>query len=367
MGAVEPWSWHSANTLAAKCSRNLSPKNTASTQLLKTWQTSTHSCYNIPKLERNDFNVLLILPEPWISSAGRADLEHLSWFQSKMLFCTYCSSWWTNIQITCWDGGSRIIYVKVKTIVKTQKARLFHVRSFHEINWHQLVIWMFFPSPFPKLPRQWGKWRRSHRICPWKKPSFHKISNGSGPDLGKEWKRRVMMWSSPQSNPFPKKWYFGVTLVETLFFCWLFIYHCIMLRWISSTFFNHHWYYCMFHLQVAKWWRLDSRYPPGHLWKNLKSQALSVLIDSKSGKELLFGEKWVRVDSRSWTSKTHVYDYIKMTIYNDDIIDKWKHCVCVCVCFWVRVFKVLSWSVKSHEALFKVLPKLVKTLSLMFN
>ena len=190
---------------------------------------------------------------------------------------------------------------------------------------------MFFPSPFPKLPRQWGKWRRSHRICPWKKPSFHKISNGSGPDLGKEWKRRVMMWSSPQSNPFPKKWYFGVTLVETLFFCWLFIYHCIILRWISSTFFNHHWYYCMFHLQVAKWWRLDSRYPPGHLWKNLKSQALSVLIDSKSGKELLFGEKWVRVDSRSWTSKTHVYDYIKMTIYNDDIIDKWKHCVCVCL------------------------------------
>lgn len=41
--------------------------------------------------------------------------------------------------------------------------------------------------------------------------------------------------------------------------------------------------------------------------------------------------------------------------------------VCVCVCFWVRVFKVVSWSFTSHEALFEVLPKLVKTLSLMFN
>lgn len=40
--------------------------------------------------------------------------------------------------------------------------------------------------------------------------------------------------------------------------------------------------------------------------------------------------------------------------------------VCVCVCFWVRVFKVVSWCFKSHEALFEVLPKLVKTLSLMF-
>lgn len=174
---------------------------------------------------------------------------------------------------------------------------------------------MFFPSTFPKLPRQWGKGRRSHRICPWKKPSFHKISNGSGPDLGKEWKRRIMMWSSPQS--IPQKmilWGKKVTLVKTCFFCWLFIYHCIILRWISSTVFNHHWYYCMFHLQVAKWWRLDSRYPPGHLWKNLKSKALSVLNTQKVERSCFFGEKWVRVGSRSWTSKSHVYEYYDYTM-----------------------------------------------------
>ena len=179
-------------------------------------------------------------------------------------------------------------------------------------------------------------------------------------------------WCDHHHNPFLKKWYFGekkVTLVKTCFFCWLFIYHCIILRWISSTVFNHHWYYCMFHLQVAKWWRLDSRYPPGHLWKNLKSRALSVLIDSEVERSCFFGEKWIRVDSRSWTSKTHVlvkkhgYDYT-MICKNGSTVCA---CVCVCVCFWVRVFKVVSWSFKSHEALFQVLPKLVKTLSLMFN
>lgn len=146
----------------------------------------------------------------------------------------------------------------------------------------------------------------------------------------------------------PKKWYFGVTLVKPSFFCWLFIYHwyhCIILRWISSTFFNHHWYYwyyCMFHLQVAKWWRLDSRYPPGHLWKNLKSKALSVLIDSEVERSCFFGEKCVRVDSRSWTSKTHVYAYIKVWLYND--MQKWKHCVCVSVfgCVFSKLFHGVS-------------------------
>ena len=34
-----------------------------------------------------------------------------------------------------------------------------------------------------KIPAQ-TKCRRSQRICPWKKPSFHRISMGSGPDLG---------------------------------------------------------------------------------------------------------------------------------------------------------------------------------------
>lgn len=90
---------------------------------------------NIPKLQRYDINVLLILPEPWISSAGRADLEHLSWFQCNMLFCTYCSSWWTNIQITSWDGGSRIIYVKVNTIMKTQSTFVLC----EKFSWNQLT------------------------------------------------------------------------------------------------------------------------------------------------------------------------------------------------------------------------------------
>ena len=119
-----------------------------------------------------------------------------------------------------------------------------------------------------------------------------------------------------------------------MFFWWLFIYHCIILRWISSTFFNHHWYYCMFHLQVAKWWRLDSRYPPGHLWKNLKSKALSVLIDSEVERSCFFLEKWVRVDSRSWTSKTHVL------VKNMDMTIQWYAkmealCVSVCVCLFL--------------------------------
>ncbi len=39
---------------------------------------STHPG-NIPTLQQNDVNVLLVLPEPLISSEGRVDLEHLSW------------------------------------------------------------------------------------------------------------------------------------------------------------------------------------------------------------------------------------------------------------------------------------------------
>ena len=160
-----------------------------------------HNLCKHGQLNAYDINVLLILPEPWISSAGRADLEHLSWFQCNlcdMLFCTYCSSWWTNIQITSWDGASKIIYVEVKTIMKTQSTFVLC----EKFSWNQLTspgYLDFYPSSFPKLPRQRGKWRRSHRICPWKKPSFHKISNGSGPDLGKNGSGEP--WCDHHHNP----------------------------------------------------------------------------------------------------------------------------------------------------------------------
>lgn len=69
-----------------------------------------------------------------------------------------------------------------------------------------------------------GKGRRSHRICPWKKPSFHKISNGSGPDLGKN--SGMMMWSSHWhpirlKNTLGKKQCLKKHLLLNLVFCLL--------------------------------------------------------------------------------------------------------------------------------------------------